>query len=267
MWKISSEKATVHILGSMHFANEDLYPLNQAIQEAFNNSDTLVLEINPLIADQQEIQKYVQGRGFYSKSESITDHITPDVLHLLESFTKKYNIQSSPLYKMKPGLLALSLTSMQLMELGYRPENGIDYHFARQAGTSKQILELESVREQLSMLFSMPDENQFLRYTLLDLENLENFMDDIIMAWTNGDQQLFYHLIMEPYENLAIFKPYIRKLYENRNLRMASKIKKYLKTGGTYFVVVGAGHLVGEKSILNILDKQKYTIEQVSNEE
>jgi uncharacterized protein YbaP (TraB family) len=36
---------------------------------------------------------------------------------------------------------------------------------------------------------------------------------------------------------------------------MAEKIKEYLSTNNTYFVVVGAAHLVGDKGIAKLMEK------------
>jgi uncharacterized protein YbaP (TraB family) len=44
---------------------------------------------------------------------------------------------------------------------------------------------------------------------------------------------------------------------------MVSKIEDYLRTGETHFVVVGAGHLLGEKGIINLLRQKGYQIEQL----
>ena len=44
---------------------------------------------------------------------------------------------------------------------------------------------------------------------------------------------------------------------------MASKIEDFLKTTETLFVIVGAGHLVGEKGIVEILKAKGYVVEQM----
>ena len=41
---------------------------------------------------------------------------------------------------------------------------------------------------------------------------------------------------------------------------MTDKIKRFLKDDGTYFVIVGAGHLVGEKGIVNLLRNDRYVV-------
>ena len=45
------------------------------------------------------------------------------------------------------------------------------------------------------------------------------------------------------------------KLFDERNKQMATKIEDLLRTEKTYFVVVGAGHLVGKNGLLQLLGK------------
>jgi uncharacterized protein YbaP (TraB family) len=53
------------------------------------------------------------------------------------------------------------------------------------------------------------------------------------------------------------------KLIYERNRKMASKIKDFLRTGETYFVIVGAGHLVGDRGIIEILKGKGCHVEQL----
>jgi uncharacterized protein YbaP (TraB family) len=49
----------------------------------------------------------------------------------------------------------------------------------------------------------------------------------------------------------------------DRNRNMTKKIASYLRSGGCVFVVVGAGHLVGELGIVELLRKEGFTVEQL----
>lgn len=266
MWEVRSETSTVYILGSMHFASKDLYPLNCAIEKAYATSDNLVLEINPLTIDQKQAQSYIQRKGFYSGKETIVDHTSPQVFALLQDYVTKHNLQPANFYKMKPGLLSINLSSIQLMELGYTPEFGIDIHFAQKADNLKPILALETLQDQLSLLFTMPNGDEFLYYTLLDLDNVKEFMNETISAWKTGNTEALFDIMLKPYIDKKDFQPLLRRMFYNRNMKMAAKIRKYLKTDQDYFVVVGAGHLIGEKGIISLLQNQKYSIKQLSNE-
>jgi hypothetical protein len=44
---------------------------------------------------------------------------------------------------------------------------------------------------------------------------------------------------------------------------MVLKIEDFLKAKKTYFVIVGAGHLVGDQGIIEILKGKGYLVEQL----
>jgi len=51
-------------------------------------------------------------------------------------------------------------------------------------------------------------------------------------------------------------------MFTDRNVKMAEKIEGYLASEGTYFVIVGAGHLVGEDSVVSLLQKKNHKVER-----
>jgi len=57
--------------------------------------------------------------------------------------------------------------------------------------------------------------------------------------------------------------PLFRKLFDERNIKMTSKIEGYLNAGGSYFVIVGAGHLIGERGMVELLKSKGYIVEQL----
>ena len=65
------------------------------------------------------------------------------------------------------------------------------------------------------------------------------------------EKSLEEHPELSPILDVIIFQ---------RNMKMAEKIKGYLSTDDTYFVVVGAAHLVGGKGIVSLLEKAGYPV-------
>ncbi len=53
------------------------------------------------------------------------------------------------------------------------------------------------------------------------------------------------------------------KLVYQRNRRMTAKIEDLLRSKDTCFIVVGAGHLVGKKGIVELLKTKGYSVEQM----
>jgi len=50
-------------------------------------------------------------------------------------------------------------------------------------------------------------------------------------------------------------------MFTDRNVKMTEKIEGYLQSEGTFFVIVGAGHLVGDDSVVSLLQK-KHKVER-----
>jgi hypothetical protein len=153
---------------------------------------------------------------------------------------------------------------MELQKLGITPDNGIDQHFLNRAKGKKKILELESSKEQMDLLsgFSDKEDAAFLKYTLKDLESTGKHLDEIMAAWHQGDAERLNALLMEAFNENKELSPLKKKLIDDRNKKMASRIEEFLNTEQTYFVVVGAGHLVGNEGLLRILSK-KHTLKQL----
>ncbi|MGH7820988.1 MAG: TraB/GumN family protein, partial [Candidatus Binatia bacterium] len=153
---------------------------------------------------------------------------------------------------------AMTITMMELKSLGIVAENGIDLHFLGRARGEKKIVELESAESQLELLSSFDGRQQqlFLEYTLRDVANLEKNFRDMFAAWRRGDAARLEELLKEPLRQSKEIVPIYRRLLDDRNVEMAEKIERYLKTDDTYFVVVGAGHLVGEKGLLRLLSRK-----------
>jgi len=100
-------------------------------------------------------------------------------------------------------------------------------------------------------------------YTLKDLQTLVGDADSIVRAWKSGDAKLMDSIIRESSFGDDRFYPIYDKFVVQRNKNITSVIEAFLKTKGTYFVVVGAAHLSGEKGIIQLLKEKGYAIEQM----
>ena len=104
----------------------------------------------------------------------------------------------------------------------------------------------------------------FLEYTLISMDKTEKFLNGIIKAWKNGDVKFLEKALFADVlnEDKRLIEIYNKTLFE-RNDAMVEKIKGFLKTNKIYFVIVGAGHLIGEKGIVQLLQKDGYAVKQL----
>ncbi len=245
LWEIQSNSTTAYILGSLHFADKTFYPLKNKIEDAFDDSSILVVEINPLVIDEAKMRKAIVERGIYKGSETIQENISDNTFEILSSFLTQNSIPVANVIKMKPTMLAFTLSTIKLMQMGYRPEYGIDMYFSKKSGGEKTIIELETIEEQLTLIFDMPNGDSFLEYTLLDLQQIESLFKNIVKAWKDGDYTAMEKFLFKSYENKPKFKPFLKRIYFDRNIQMVSKIKTLLKGKQKLFFVVASSNLIG----------------------
>lgn len=263
LWKVQSKTNIVYILGSIHFFKKEGYPLNKKIEDAFEKSNVLAVEANINDIGQIDIQKLIEI-AFYPENDSLEKHVSRETYEIIKKEFVGLGLPLEFINKQKPWLLALTLTSLELVKLGFDPTYGIDMHFLSKA-TGKKIMELESLNYQINLLSGFSDQDQeiFLLYTLKDLKMLGQEADKLMNAWTSGDAKGIESIISKSIKEDRRMSSIYEKLIYERNRNMASRIEEFLKTKDTYFVIIGAGHIVRNKGIIEILRRKGYIVEQL----
>ncbi len=264
LWKVQSKAATVYVLGSIHFLKKEMYPLNESIEKAFDQSDVLVVEANLNEVGKVDMQKFMRV-ALYPEKDSLEKHLSTETYEWVKKELPEFGLPLELANKQKPWFLALTLVSIEILKLGFDPNYGIDKHFLSKATGKKKILELESIDSQVDLFsnLSEKEEELYLLSTLKDLKVAEQEVNKLIEAWALGETTSMESIIMRKVkEDPRVSIIYDKLLYE-RNKNMVTKIEDYLKGKETYFVVVGAGHLVGNKGIIELLKGKGYLIEQL----
>lgn len=261
-WRVDSAQATVYLLGSIHVADDSFYPLRAEIEQAFAASETLVVEVD--INSPQSVASFaqlMQNEAAYSGGETLRDHVSKKTYDELQAYLKTLGIAPALVENKKPGMVVLTLAAIQAQQAGLNPEQGIDLHFTNAAGSHKKILALETMAEQLKIFLDIEDADLLLQDSFYALETVQEEMGAMVNAWKQGDEKALHKLLFDDVlnENPAIISLY-EPLYFQRNIKMTNSIKAYLKQKGRYFVVVGAGHLIGEKGIVQLLRNAGYQL-------
>jgi uncharacterized protein YbaP (TraB family) len=269
LWHVTTEKGSVYLLGSIHIAPPELYPLAKEIETAYAASKFLVVECDVEKGSPEEMQKIVMEKGMYGENDALSKHVARETLASLTKTATDLGIDIATLEKMKPWMVAVQLSALRMQNLGLDPSKGIDKHFLKKAkkpGKEKEVLELESVEEQLGLFAGFSDEQQekFLVSTLGEVDGMKEQMDALFTAWKDGDAKKMEAATFGELKKKPELKLVFEKMFDERNVKMVAKIEGYLKDKGPHFVVVGAGHLVGPKGLLQLLTDKKYKVEQVA---
>jgi uncharacterized protein len=264
LWKIRSKTNTVYLLGSIHLFKKELYPLNKNIEDAFDQSSIVVVEANVSSGRQIDLQQLVD-KAVYAEDDTLEKHVSGETYELIKRRAEGLGAPLEMINKQKPWFLGLMFSSVEFLKLGFDPNYGIDNHFLSRAAGKKQIVELESVDYQINLLsgLSDPDQELFLVLSLKDLDTLSRDVDKLLEAWTSGNTKEIERIMTRSVTEDSRLSSIYQIIIDDRNKNMASKVEDFLKTKETFFVIVGAGHLVGEKGMVEILKKKGYQVNQM----
>ena len=263
LWQIDTGKARMYMLGSIHFGVPEMYPLPRVMESAFDESDVLVVEMDSLNADQQKMAELVSANGLYQDGSTLQDHLTPSTWRDLKQASANMGVDVKLFLNQKPWLVSLSLSVAMIQRLGLRQDLGLDYYFLNRASRlSKRIVELEGMQYQLELFnqLSAAEQEVMLQQALADLGQGQAFVDEMLAAWNGGDTKAMEALFNEGLVDDEVGKKFNQIIMIDRNYRMVEKMVKMLQIPGTYFVVVGAGHLVGDEGLVQLMSARGYTV-------
>ncbi len=261
LWKVEKNGNTSYLFGSIHMGSEDMYPLSQEVKKAYSSTDNLVVEIDLKPGDEIKIAPLVQQYGL-NLTVPLEQRLSPEGLVIFKKACQEKSLPCAQFAPYKAWLLSVQLSVMAMQQLGYKEDLGIDKHFLSQAHkANKNIISLESAELQFKMLGGFDQQQQ----ELMLIQSLQASNDDLkalFTAWKSGDDEAMlamFHKDLEKPGAMDMFKA----MFDNRNINMANQISQYIAAKKTLFVVVGAGHIVGENGIVDLLRKEGFKLTQV----
>jgi uncharacterized protein YbaP (TraB family) len=252
-WKITGDRGTVYLVGSVHMLTRDYYPLSPALEAAFDDSDLLVEEVDFADVLAPESQMQMLTRGMLPGGQSLDAVVSAETFGAVSRRLSELGLPIEPLRRFKPWALALTLLGLEWQQTGFDPDLGIDRHFynrARAAGIP--VRGLETLDFQISRFdgLSREEQDRLLASSVRDPDIRQRLLADLIDAWRAGDPAALERIVLADLKQEP--RLYDRLLVE-RNRMWLPAIDALLTGGGTTMVVVGAAHLVGPDGLLVLL--------------
>jgi uncharacterized protein YbaP (TraB family) len=155
----------------------------------------------------------------------------------------------------KPFFASMMLSILQAQKMGKTGEQGAEAIITKAAkAANKPVDQLETLEFQLSMFDALPEAEQIklLEYGAATMKDAPALFTRMTKLWNDGDAEGFAALINE----MQSQSPALHEmLLAKRNATWAKWIENRMKTPGTVFVAVGAGHLAGKDSVQDYLAK------------
>lgn len=253
IWEIQGRPGTVRLLGSVHFLRDGDYPLPDVVDRVLAEADRTMFELdvddlNPMVG-----QMLILRLGVLDDGRQLRDVMGSSDYREAERLAADVGVDLGMLAAAKPWYAALNVMSLQMMKLGFDPQLGLDQHLAgRASAAGKEVLGLETMEFQLRLFDGLPERTQsdLLLQTLAEAASVEEQMDRMVSAWRNGRS---HELAGELSQSFRDYPGVYDRLVIDRNRDWVDKILTQADRGGNTLVVVGALHLVGDDSVIDLL--------------
>jgi uncharacterized protein YbaP (TraB family) len=273
LWKVTGGKHDGYLVGTIHFARPEMYPLHPNLERALQEADFVALELDLTKVDQIKTLALVNERAMLPEGTTLLDRVDGrDYKKFQEILKKSLLAAGAPMLdRYEPWYAAMTLESLPAMK--YMSTDGIDQYIAKQAHQDgKTVLELESMEAQLDIFDEFSDELQklYFRQTVNNAAAAQEGLEQLLDMWTAGELEQL-EAVHEQFDAEGdktmgdLYAEYSEAILGKRNAEMAEKVDHYLRDGeeGTYMIAVGSLHMVGEEGLVSLLEKKGYQVEFV----
>ncbi len=256
-WRAEKGGLEYLILGSVHVGDESMFPLPRAINNTLIESDGLILET--------DIRK-TQNVAYPKQTLSSKDVLSDTQIATLKNIARQLQVNANELLSSPPWAAALLIQMKQTESFGYSSDAGVDLTLMYKATIEDvPVLSLESVQFQIDLLTGQKESGKELLISAIeDFNDAKKATHCLIDSWKAGDLKK-----LNEFSTLTELSPEFEQAFiHQRNQDWVSKLSEpswLPNPKGSYVVVVGMLHLVGDDNVLMQLQQQGFEVTQKSN--
>lgn len=285
LWKVTNGKNTLYLLGTVHVDRSNVYPFHKSLRAALASAQTVIFELD--FNDQEELAEFAAMQT-YSDGTTLKDHISPELYASTVQVFAGLGMSEEVVAAYKPWALANTLMGLSTQdETTTGAPMAIDLYLSSAAvNAGKQIDAVETYAFQGGIFDTLSPEYQeaylagYVNLALIDdspemteeqkkelqeaMELQKKQMDAMMEAWKAGDVAAF----AKSYDKAAVLESTDElnaRLFTDRDPNMIEYAAKLLEREGenTFFLAVGAGHMVDPGGIVGGLRALGYTVEEL----
>jgi uncharacterized protein len=255
LWELHGKHNTVYLLGSIHVLRPNDYPLAPVVLDAYAHAGSLLMEVNLDEINSEQVQAEMLASATLSDGKTLPDVLGKQRYERAAALAHEIGVELSTFDQFAPWFAAEAISELQLTQLGFQPENGVEMYFMDRARSDgKSVDGLETVHDQMSVFqnMSLDAQAEYLLSSLEQAHDLPKEVDSMVRAWQRGDTRWFES---ELQSDLGHDSDLYQSVLVARNRKWVPKIEALLNSDKNYLVIVGTGHLAGQGSVVDLLKK------------
>lgn len=257
LWRVTDVPVPFYILGSYHALRATDYPLGRPITDAIAQCHRFLFEYD-LKHDEDALAKKIRAAAAYPKGVSLKDKVSPKTYAFVRRIARAAPSTYDPY---KPWAIAMFMYSNR-SAYNISTANGVEDYVLHRSSLGSEVAGLETADEHTRVLSDMSDieSEVFLLQTLVHGDADAKGFGQLVTAYKRGDTHGLARLTA-PEDREA---PYlVQRILTKRNANWIPKIENEMRTGKSTMIVVGARHLCGPYSVIDLLRAKGHKLEQL----
>jgi hypothetical protein len=264
LWEVSDPDTTIYLFGTIHLLPAKYQWRTAKFDQAIAGSQELVVETVVDNNNPQKLMAAMASLAFNTPNlPPLAQRVPPAKRATLAAAIRKGGFPPQALDRMETWAAAITLLGDQFKDMGLKGDEGVEA-VLRNAFTSqgKPIGELESNVEQLGFFDALPEsaQRQLLEGAIDNPESVRKDFRGMLDAWVRGDVKA----IARTFNHDLAGSPELKQaLIKRRNANWSYWIEQRMAQPGQLFIAVGAGHLAGRDSVIDLLERDGYRVRRV----
>lgn len=262
LWTISGNglTATSYLYGTIHIIGADDFFLPEGTLSAIDNSAKMVFEVDMNEMNNMGSQMDLLKGAFMKDGKTLKDVMSAEDYELVQAHFKEMGLPMFMFEKMKPMLLTVFASDdINPSDLQNGKIKSYEMEFLEMGKQAdKEIGGLETLEFQMSIFDSIPytDQATMLIESIKGGDSESDQFQEMVDMYTSQDITAMVEMFAEEDGGL---EGHDDVLLVGRNLNWIPIMADMMKEKVTFFAV-GAGHLAGQKGVIQLLRDQGYTV-------
>jgi len=264
MWTAHGSKGTVYMLGSIHALPKNVNWQTPQLMARVKQADVFVFEVPMDEASRAHAAAYFRDNALMPGGTSLPSLFDEEMRSDFRDVVMLTNADPTYIVYMRPWLAAMVLEGVASGPAGFYSAGGVDdkiYAVAKGGGVG-EFRPLEGDEDQFRLVIREgheQDEGTDLRFTFKGILAHHGKGDQgLLAAWMKGDTKALDAILPENKGTSARFR---KEWLDNRNRKWAPEGEAMLNEPHTFFMTVGAAHLVGKTGVPNLLRAAGYRVD------
>ena len=261
LWEVSDPDTTIYLFGTIHLLPDQVQWRTAAFDRAVAGSQELVVETIIDEKDPSKLMSAMASLGFANGLPPLIQRVPAAKRPQLADAIKKSGMPLQALDRMKTWAAAFILLGNKFRSLGL--SGGVEGVLKSDFTThGKPVGELESNLEQLRFFDRLPEAAQrsLLEGAIEGDKSMSADFSGMLQAWSKGDVQG----IARTFDRDLSTSPALQQsLIRQRNANWSKWIESRMAQPGSILIAVGAGHLAGKDSVLEMLKRDGYKVRRL----